>query len=289
MGAVVTKVDRPVGRGRGPVAPAVKEAALSLDLPCLQPEKLGDPVLLAALEAVGAEVGVVVAYGKILPPEILALPRHGCWNLHFSLLPKWRGAAPVQRAIEAGDRVTGVTVMRMDEGLDTGPILLQRPTEIDDGETAPELTARLTEIGADLLLEALDALAEGEAVPRAQDDDDATWAPRVEKAEGLVDWRLTPSRQYDRWRAFQPWPGLWTEGPKGRVVLEEIQPGEGSCEQAAGTLVGEEGEAAVVCSGGGRLLLARVKPAGRKVMSGKAAINGRYLEAGRRLAGRDAE
>ena len=205
---VVSQPSRPSGRGKRLTEPPVVVAARELGIPFEQVEKVKDPAFLARLGALEPGIAVVVAFGQIFPRALLELPRRGCVNLHASLLPRWRGAAPIQAAIRAGDAETGVTTMVMEAGLDSGPMLLERRTPIGDVETAPELSARLAFLGADLVVETLQALERGELAPRPQDASGVTIAPKVTKEEARTRWDL-PALEIDRAvRAFQPWPGV---------------------------------------------------------------------------------
>jgi len=207
IAAVYTQPDRPSGRGRKLTPSPVKEAALAAGLPVRQPESLKDPMVQTALRELDLDLLVVVAYGLILPRKVLALPRLGCWNVHASLLPRWRGAAPIQRAILAGDAQTGVCLMRMEAGLDTGPVLLERSVPIAAHDTGGSLHDVLAELGAELLAEGLRRTRDGEdlvAMPQA--DTGVTYAHKLDKAEALLDWR-EPARTLERKiRAFDPWP-----------------------------------------------------------------------------------
>ena len=204
--AVYTQPDRPAGRGRRLTAGAVKQAALALNLPVLQPESLRPPSVQAELAAFGADVMVVAAYGLILPKAVLALPRCGCLNIHASLLPRWRGAAPIQRAIAAGDAHTGITIMQMAVGLDTGDILLRRSTPIADTDTAAVLHDRLAQLGAAALGEGLQGLVTGTLTPEPQDAALSTYAAKLSKQEAVLDWRRPAEGLARQIRAFNPWP-----------------------------------------------------------------------------------
>jgi methionyl-tRNA formyltransferase len=202
---VLTQPDRPRGRGQR-LSPSPVKAALDASVPVAQPVSLKSPETQAQLAAWRPDVLVVVAYGLILPKAVLQIPRLGCVNVHASLLPRWRGAAPVERALLAGDETTGITIMLMDEGLDTGATLLQRPAAIDPRDTAATLRARLAELGAPLLLEALQGLNDGSLRPRPQPTEGVTYAPKLEKREAAIDWRK-PAVEIERQvRALQPWP-----------------------------------------------------------------------------------
>ena len=209
---VVSQPDRPVGRAQQMTAPPVKQAALAAGIPVTQPEKIrNNAEFRAQLEAIAPDAIVVVAYGRIIPLWMLALPRLGCINLHGSLLPKYRGAAPIQWAVAMGDAVTGNTTMLLEEGLDTGPILLQQSVEIGPSETATDLFVRLAEAGAPLVVETLAGLDDGSIQPRPQNHEGATYAPILDREDGRMDFAGRSAHElYNRWRGFQPWPGAFT-------------------------------------------------------------------------------
>jgi len=207
---VITQPDRPRGRGQQPAESPIKQAAENAGIAVHQPEKIRAGATTEWLKEVSPDAVVIIAYGQIIPRELLGIPKLGWLNLHGSLLPKYRGAAPVQRAILAGEKRTGLTTMRIDAGLDTGPILEQREIEIRPDETAFELMARMSEIGAPMMLETLQKLASGELTPKPQDHSLATYAPPISKEEGLIDWELPAAAIYNRIRAFAPWPGAYT-------------------------------------------------------------------------------
>jgi methionyl-tRNA formyltransferase len=209
--AVYTQPDRPAGRGRKLTPGPVKEAATALGLPLFQPTSLRDPAAIATLRELGADLMVVVAYGLLLPQAVLDIPRLGCVNVHASVLPRWRGAAPIQRAILAGDRESGVTIMRIEAGLDTGPMYLIRRLTLDPRETGGSLHDKLSLLGATALVEALPGIAAGSLVPKSQDDSQANYAHKLAKAEAEVDWSQ-PAVAIDRLiRAFDPWPVAQTQ------------------------------------------------------------------------------
>lgn len=274
--AVITQPDRPHGRSRSTLVwPPVKTAALRADLPVLQPEKPVGDVFRKQLERLEPDVGVVVAYGHILRPEILEIPRAGMINLHASLLPRLRGAAPINWAILNGDAVTGVTVMQMEAGLDSGPILDQVETPIGPTETAGELTGRLADLGAQALVETLTKMRTGDQSPRLQDHSLATYAPKVDRALARIDWREDAPVVARRIRAFDPAPGAWT--PAGNTELKLFGaipvPGHGE----PGTVV-PDAEALVVVTGAGAVRVAEVQPAGRARMRAADWLRGRRGE-----------
>jgi methionyl-tRNA formyltransferase len=205
---IVTQPDRPAGRGQHVQSPAVARWAREQGLEVWQPAKVRADEAIARVAALSLDVAVVAAFGQIVPKALLELPRHGCINVHASLLPRHRGAAPVQAALLAGDAETGVSIMRMDEGLDTGPVLLQAKTRLAGHETAGELLPRLAHLGAGALLEALSRLEAGTLEDRAQGDGEATHAPRLRKEQGRADWRLPATAIFRQLRAFTPWPGV---------------------------------------------------------------------------------
>src|SRR5207248_2180022 len=224
--AVYTQPPRPAGRGHRLQSSPVQLLAERLGLPVRSPTSLRDDAAQAEFAAIGADAAVVAAYGLILPPPVLAAPRLGCLNVHASLLPRWRGAAPIQRAILAGDRETGVSIMQMDEGLDTGPILLQQAVPILPETTAGELTESLAELGAGLMSKALDRVAEGKLTPRPQPGEGVTYAAKIRREEARLDWRQPADALERQVRAFAPAPGAWFSGggERIRVLQAEIEP-----------------------------------------------------------------
>lgn len=221
---VLTQPDRPSGRGRKLTPGAVKQAALELGLPVAQPLTLKTDEGRAPLLDWKPDLMVVVAYGLILPPPALTVPRFGCVNIHASLLPRWRGAAPIQRAILAGDEETGATIMQMDAGLDTGAMLLQRRTAIGPRETSADLHVRLADLGASAVVEALGIIASGSASPQPQPNEGVTYAAKIEKAEGLIDWSRDAAAIDRQVRAFDPWPGTETRfaGESLRILKARV-------------------------------------------------------------------
>lgn len=282
--AVWTQPDRPAGRGNKLNAPPVKEFALAHDLAVHQPAKIKTEESLKLFASHDAELAVVVAYGRILPPSFLRTPRAGCVNVHFSLLPKYRGAAPVNWAIVRGERETGVTTMRMDEGLDTGPILLQRAAAIGERETATELMARLASLGAELLCETLARLDEIE--PRAQHVEEATSAPVLRREDGLVDWSQAAQEIEQRVRGLQPWPNAHTVWQERRLVIwrASLAGAEEDNPLRAGEIIAVDGDALVVsCGEGTALRLEEVQPEGKRRMSVRDFLNGARVRRGDRL------
>jgi methionyl-tRNA formyltransferase len=214
---VVTQPDRPAGRGGTVVLPAIKVAALRLGIPVIQPEKLRQPDAMEQLQAWSPDVIVVTAFGQILRPVVLDLPRFGCINVHGSLLPRWRGAAPIQAAILAGDKETGITIMKMDAGVDTGPILSQRYIPIAPDDTGGSLFAKMSTLGAELLLDTLPRYLSGELIPQPQPEEGATYAPMLKKEDGLLDFTRPAVELERRVHAMNPWPGARGAGSRSRV------------------------------------------------------------------------
>ncbi|MCA0393306.1 MAG: methionyl-tRNA formyltransferase [Proteobacteria bacterium] len=280
--AVYTQPDRPAGRGRGLAASPVKQAALELGLPVLQPETLRTVEARAALRALRPDLMVVVAYGLLLPPKVLEIPRHGCWNVHASLLPRWRGAAPIQRAIEAGDAETGVCLMRMAQGLDTGPVLLERRTPIAATETSGALHDRLAELGAQALAEGLAALRGGR-LPAAtpQPDAGATYAHKLEKGEALLDWAAPAEVLARKVRAFLPWPVAEAELAGERVRIHAADALSLAHAAAPGTLLAASRDGLDVACGTGALRIRALQRAGARAITAADYLNARRdLKAG---------
>jgi methionyl-tRNA formyltransferase len=282
----VTQPDRPVGRAQEMVAPQVKQTALAAGLAVTQPEKIRNNLeFRAQLEAIAPDAIVVVAYGRIIPPWMLALPRLGCINLHASLLPKYRGAAPIQWAVAMGETVTGNSTMLLEEGLDTGPILLQKQVEIGAEQTAADLFDVLARAGAPLMVETLARLADGSIVPQAQDDARATLAPLLEREDGRMDFAArTAVELKNRWRGFQPWPGAFTQldGKKlivYRMALAENAGGAGE----PGKMHVEGPRLLVACARNTWLELVEVQLEGKKRLGVAEFLRGMQVSAGARL------
>jgi methionyl-tRNA formyltransferase len=272
---VVTQPDRPAGRGQRVVAPPVKPLAQSHGVPVVQPPRLRDPGWAERLRSFGADVAVVVAFGQILPRAVLDVPPRGSINVHASLLPRYRGAAPIAWAIIRGERQTGITTFRMDEGMDTGPMLLQRAVDVGPDETAGELAGRLSELGATVLLETLDRL---DAIPPvAQDAAAATLAPRLRKEDGAVDWTRPAAVLAGRVRGLNPWPGASTRGPTGRLLFWRARAVAGHGEPGVLT---RTGAGLGVATGDGLLLPLEVQPENRRSMDWPTFLNGARLQPG---------
>ncbi|MDE3103670.1 MAG: methionyl-tRNA formyltransferase [Acidobacteriota bacterium] len=281
---VVTQPDRAAGRGMELQAPPVKRLAMEHHLPVVQPEKIRhNQELRAQLEAIAPDVIVVVAYGRLIPDWMLALPRFGNINVHGSLLPRYRGAAPIQWAVANGETTTGVTTMLLDAGLDTGDILLERSVEVGPQETSAELYPRLAEAGASLLLDTLAGLADGTLTPRPQDHALATHAPILTREDGAMLFTRTAGQLYDRWRGFQPWPGAHTVLRGKKLIVHRMQVAEGSSTLAPGTLLVEGGTIRVVCGMGSLLQLDEVQLEGKKRMPADEFLRGFQLRSGERL------
>ncbi|HEV7670585.1 MAG TPA: methionyl-tRNA formyltransferase [Thermoanaerobaculia bacterium] len=283
---VVAQPDRPAGRGGRVQQPPVARYALAESLLLAQPEKVRDPEFLARIEALDLDVGIVVAFGQIFPTRLLAAPRLGCINLHASLLPAYRGAAPIQAAIAAGETATGVTTMRMEQGLDTGPILLQDKIEIGADETAAELSPRLAAVGARLILQTLDRLEAGDLAVEPQDDTRASYAPRLAKDAGRIDWSLSARTLADRLRAFTPWPGLSAElaGTPVKILRARALASSASDPAPPGTVVAlAEDGLHVACGAGGVLALAELQRPGRRPLSAVDFVNGERIAIGARF------
>jgi methionyl-tRNA formyltransferase len=276
--AVYTQPARPAGRGLKARLSPVHAAAAALGLAVRTPASLKDPTEHEAFAALRADLAVVAAYGLILPKAILEAPRLGGINLHASLLPRWRGAAPIQRALLAGDAQTGITIIQMEPSLDTGPILAMERVPISAATTAASLHDTLAELAARMMGPAIDALASGRAVPRPQPDEGVTYAAKIDKSEARLDWSRPAAVLERQLRALNPWPGCWTEleGERLLVLQGELAEGAG----APGEIL--DGRMTVAC-GEGALRLTRVQRAGGKPMSGEAFLRGFRLPIGARL------
>lgn len=259
---VVTQPDKPKGRSRSVfVAPPIKLVADEYQLPILQPDRPTGDLFRASLKRMDADIGVVVAYGHILRPEVLDIPAMGMVNVHASLLPRWRGAAPIQKAIAEGDPVTGISIMQMDAGMDTGPVIHQMQMFIQEGDTTADLSPRLAVLGAETLVTAIDSLAEGSATLRPQDPEKATHAPKITRAMARIDWREPADRVARQTRAFDPAPGSWAlldEAPiklfHGEAIHATAEPGT----------VLDVGDTLLVACGSGAVRIGEVQPAGKR-------------------------
>lgn len=279
---VVTQPDKPVGRGGRLQASPVKRLALQHGLPVFQPRRVRKPEVVAELKALGADVTVVTAFGQILSKEALAVSRLGSLNVHGSLLPRWRGAAPIQRAIMAGDTETGVTTMWMDEGMDTGDICLMARTPILPEDTAGTLHDRLARMGADLLLETLRRVEEGTAPRIPQPAEGVTYASKLQREDEIIDWSRSAVDLFNQIRGLNPWPGAYTVGPKGSLKIWKAVPLiDCPAQGKPGEVVAlRKGQGFVVATGDGCLLVEEVQPANRARMDAQAYVNGGGVRVG---------
>ena len=287
VAAVITQPDRPKGRGQEISQSPVKQVALAAGVPVHQPQKIRAPEFQPVLEALAPDAIVIIAYGQIIPARLLTIPKLGWINLHASLLPKYRGAAPINWAIVNGETATGITTMRIDAGMDTGDMLLQREISIGAKENAPELAARMSEAGAPLMLETLLGLQSGAIHPRPQDHQQATMAPMLKKEDGRIDWNLPAQQIYNRMRGFTPWPGATTtfRGQSCQIwgepfpAVQATPPGH-----QTGTLLADQGDVyqnwLVVCGNATILRLTAVKLEGRKQITAAEFANGARLTSG---------
>jgi methionyl-tRNA formyltransferase len=278
IAAVITQPDRPRGRGREISASPVKEAASAANVPVHQPEKIRSPESRDILERLAPDCIVIIAYGQIIPAALLSIPKLGWINLHASLLPKYRGAAPINWAIANGETQTGATTMRIDAGMDTGGILLQEEMDIAPEETAPELTESMAEAGAPLMLETLRGLAAGKLVARPQNNDEATYAPLLKKEDGRIDWSRPAHEIYNRMRAFAPWPGAYTSF-RGQTCHLWAEPFSLRAVNLAapGTIFQEDSQILIACGRTTLLRLLSVKLEGRRQISAEEFANGARL------------
>ncbi|NWG00654.1 MAG: methionyl-tRNA formyltransferase [Thermoanaerobaculaceae bacterium] len=283
---VVSRPDKPAGRRLRVATPPVVAEARRLGLAVTQPAKLSGEGFAARLREVAAEVAVVVAYGRLIPAPLLAIPRWGFVNLHPSLLPRHRGPSPIQWAIASGDSTTGVSTMLLDEGMDTGPILLQRPTAIGPGERALELERRLAELGAELVVATLAGLEAGTVRPQPQDHRLATVTPKLERSMGRVDWHLTAQELERRCRAFDPWPGLYCTFRGGRLKVHGLEVGPPLAgTEPPGTVVAVSASGiSVRCGSGTVALLTELQREGRRRLPADAFILGERVARGERMS-----
>lgn len=269
---VVTQPDRASGRGRELKAPPVKLLAQELNIPVIQPQKLREPEAMQQLREWNPDLIVVAAFGQILKKDVLDLPKFGCINVHASLLPRWRGAAPINAAVLAGDEETGVTIMKMDVGLDTGPMLSMKRIRIKPDDTAGSLFEALSTLGADLLIETLPVYVDGKIAPEPQPEDGATYAPMLKKEDGRLDFNQSAIELERRIRAMNPWPGAWFEWNGNLLKVSKGVVNEGRGNEVGSRLI-VDGRPAVRCADG-ILILDEVQPPGKKVMPGKAFLSG---------------
>jgi methionyl-tRNA formyltransferase len=271
---VVTQPDRPAGRGQVLSHPPIKTLADTLGLPVIQPRRLSEPQVMQQLRQWQPDLIVVTAFGQILKPEVLDMPEHGCINVHASLLPRWRGAAPIQAALLHGDAQSGVTIMRMDPGLDTGPILSQRAITVAPRDTAESLGNRLAQLGAELLIETLPAYIKGKIEPKPQDASRATYAPMLKKEAGRLDFHQPAELLERKVRAFNPWPGAFVtwHGRYLKIHQAHARPAQSASPEPGATVIIEGLPA--IATADGLLVLDELQPAGKKPMPGKVFLNG---------------
>jgi len=283
--AVYTQPDRAAGRGRSLISSPVKRVAIEWGLPVVQPVSFKKAEAVALLASFQPDVIVVAAFGQILPQSVLDIPAHGCINIHPSLLPKFRGASPVAAAILAGDEFTGVSIMLMDAGLDTGPVLVQAQVPISVQDTTGLLTAKLSLIAAQLLLEVLPRWTRGEITPRSQDEAEATYCGTITKNEGVIDWHLSAVDIWRQVRAFHPWPGCYTEwqGKQLKIIEAVPLPGDVTIEAGQVVVVNKEGVVFGVNTGEGVLGILKVQLEGKRAMSADEFLRGQKQLLGARL------
>lgn len=280
---VVCQPDKPAGRGLAMTPPAVKKRAIDLGLNVLQPTKLKDGTLAAWVREQRVDVALVVAYGRILPKDVLEAPRLGCVNVHASLLPKYRGAAPIAWAVVRGESETGVTLMKLDEGMDTGPTFARIATPIGADETAGELSERLARLGADAVREWLPKYVSGAAALEPQDHARATMAPMLDKSHGRIDWSKSAKQVHDHVRGMNPWPGAFTTARGKNVKVHATRVVDGETSRGAGEVVIADKSRVVVACGAGVVELAGVQPEGRRAMRASEWAMGRGVAEGDRL------
>jgi methionyl-tRNA formyltransferase len=278
--AVVTQPDRQSGRGRKMHACPVKEEAQKAGIRVLQPDKVRDPGFINELRTLGPSVIVVVAYGQILPSEIINLPESGCINIHASLLPRYRGASPINRAIIDGENKTGITTMLMDERMDTGPVLHQEEIDINSDDTAGSLSIRLSHLGAHLILRTLDELQKGNVIPVSQSVK-SSYAPIMNKTDGLIDWTRSATELLNFIRGMNPWPGAYTFLEGGRIKILGVKVLDEAGE--AGTVERVSRDELLIGAGKGSLSVLEIQPPGKKAMAVKSYLQGKKLEKGMKL------
>jgi methionyl-tRNA formyltransferase len=282
--ALVSQPDRPRGRGHRLAPTATKELALTRDVPVLQPERIRDDAFLQSIRDLDVDLGVVAAYGKLLPDSLLQIPRLGMINVHASLLPRWRGAAPVHRAVIAGDTETGVTIMRVVKELDAGPMFEKVTRRIDANDTSIDVERDLAERGGALLLRVVDQLAGGRAREMPQDESQVTYASKITKAEGAVEWTLPAERLHNLVRGLQPWPLVSARLSDTRILIHRTDLTTAVTPDKPGTILRAEGDRFEVAAGDGRVLrLLIVQPEGKRAMTTREFLAGRHVTPGMRL------
>ena len=280
---VITQPDKPKGRGYEMAMPEVKVYAMEKNIPVYQPDTLKDEAILPLLQEYQPDVIIVVAYGKILPEYVLNFPKYGCINIHGSLLPKYRGAAPIQRAVIDGEKVSGVTSMYMEKGLDTGDMLIKRELPIGRETTAGEYHDALAILGGEVLLDTLDALLEGKLTPQSQDDSLSTYASQLSKAEGEINWNNTSDEIYNKVRGLNPWPKAFSFIGGKRFVVDFVYESEQSGK--AGEVLSADKDGILVACGEGSVLIKEIKVEGKKKMSAEDYLRGHKIEKGTLLGG----
>ena len=278
---VVTRIDKPAGRGKVLTPPAVKVAAEQAGVPVFQPKRVREPESTAAIGAMGPDVIVVAAYGQVLPRELLALPKHGCVNIHASLLPAYRGAAPINWAIINGETRTGITIMQMDEGLDTGAILAQESIPIDPRDTAGDLTEKLSELGSRLVVDTLSRIEAGGLTAVPQDNGKASMAPLLKKDDGLIDWTMSARELHNRVRGLSPWPGAhgYLDGKLIKILGTDVAEGSGE----PGVLYEQGRDGLAIGTGSGLLRIVSIQPEGKKPMSAAEFLRGHRGSVGKKF------
>jgi methionyl-tRNA formyltransferase len=285
--AAVTQPDRPRGRGQHVTDAPVKARAVAAGIPVLQPDRLSDPAFLASFRMLDADLGVVAAYGKILPESLIATPRLGMINVHASLLPRFRGAAPIHHAVMAGDAETGVTIMRVVKALDAGPMMAAATRPIGPDETSEEIEHEIAHLGAALLVKVADDLAAGIATETPQDDSASTYAPRLTKDDGIVDWHRDAAALHNQIRGLHPWPHAFSfiDG-KRYILIRSALAGPLAAAAEPGTIVDASGDSLVVATGAGGLRLLQLQPEGKRPLSAREFLAGHPVRAGARFAAR---
>jgi methionyl-tRNA formyltransferase len=281
--AVVTQPDRPRGRGQKTTAGAVKARAVAASLPVLQPDSMKDPAFLSALSGFGADIGVVAAFGRILSETLLAIPRLGMVNVHASLLPRYRGAAPVHRAVMAGDRETGVTIMRVVKALDAGPMLAKASRPIDPDETSQDVEHDLARLGASLLVATLDRMAAEDLPGVPQNDDESTYAPRLTRDDGIVNWKRPASEIHNQIRGLHPWPHAFTFHGDARLILLRSRASDQEAGALPGTVVASDAERIRVSAGTGSIEILELQREGKRPMTAREYVAGHPILPGTRL------
>lgn len=282
--ALVSQPDRPKGRGQQLQPTPTKQAALAHGVPVLQPDSIRDAAFLDQVRELAPDLGVVAAFGRILPESLLAIPRCGMINVHGSLLPRYRGAAPIQRAVLAGDSETGVTIMRVVKELDAGPTFASKRLPIPYEATSGDIETAVAHAGAALLLRVIDDIAEGRAVETPQDPSLATYAPKMTKEEGLIDWSEPARTTYNKVRGLQPWPTAWTLFRGGRCVIRRSGPTGMATGLAPGTIARAEGDDLVVaCGGGSAMRIYELQPEGKRAMTAREFHSGYRPQVGDRF------